>query len=293
MLRKTTAALLGWLLALAGAVLVAGLLSGADAASAFGVGRTSLRFAPPDTLPQLTQLAPIDAVSAPWAVRVARPRGAASGTIVRWSGKSWLVTAAHVVSWIPALAWLLPPLSPSPLFALSATDERRYLSGGRVSYWWDIAVFPFDRSGNTGVELRNGAPAMGEAMRFTGYPSGQGQPAAGTGAVVAVTPHQRGGAAAVVVGTTAQVGQSGGALTDAEGRLVGIGVATTPYGVLAVGNGAIAEVLAELDQLPLVEPGVAERLLAWLVITGVAIALAIGIDKLAQRAAKGKVIVGP
>lgn len=282
-LRVVVAALLGWLLALVGAVLAAGILSGADAAGALGVGRTVLRFTPPATLPHLTQLAPVEPASAPWAVRVARPQGAASGTIVRWAGRPWLVTAAHVVHFVPALAWLPPPIQPSPLVAISAAGRQRDLAVGRVSYWWDLAIFPFDGTAEAGLELRQEAPVVGDRMRFTGYPQGQEHPSAATGAVVAITPHASGGAAAVVVGTLPQVGQSGGALTDANGKLVGIGVATTPFGVLAVGNGAITEVIATQEQLPLAEPALPSRVLAWLLTLCTALTLTVVIDWLLRR----------
>ncbi len=136
------------------------------------------------------------------------------------------------------------------------------------------------------LELARAAPAVGEPVQFSGYPGGQPAPWAGTGQVAAVTVHPDGGAGAIVATVAAHVGQSGGALTNRAGQLLGIGVARTPAGVLAAGSSAVAATLAAAERLPTTDPPQAARLLAWLGTAVAAAVLGLAVDRLLRGSAR-------
>ncbi|MBI3976711.1 MAG: trypsin-like peptidase domain-containing protein [Chloroflexi bacterium] len=285
--RVILAALIAWPLVILGTVAAMFLASDADLDVSAGFGRRRLAISPPTPPPAaLASVVPVEAAGVPWSVRLSRPYGpVGTSTLVTWAGRRSLVTASHVVSFWPYFAWIPQP---EPVFRHAIDGTASALPWGRINYPWDLAIFPVPEDATPALELREDAPALGERVRFVGHPFAVAGPAAAAGPVVVVTPHPSGtGAAAVVAAIEASDGQSGGALVDEQGRLVGIGVARTPWGVLAAGNGAVAATLAAPERLPSAEPPPA---IAWLAVLAAvpvaATALIVALDRGLRRLAR-------
>lgn len=182
------------------------------------------------------------AAVSPSVVAVQTPVGEGSGVIIGDDGI--VVTNAHVVADADAV---------QVTFADASQVEATVVGADELT---DIAVLRIDRDGLPAVELAEGLPEVGEMVIAIGNPFGfENTVTAGIiSGLERSLPAEATQSAGLVdlIQTDAAIspGNSGGALVDAEGRVVGINVAYIPPagGAVSIGFAIPAPTVASVSE---------------------------------------------
>ncbi len=219
--------------------------AGTQRAAATFVAKPSFEEPAPNsstTLPPIEALIPLTAEGvtnrvAPSVAFVLTQQGTGSGVVVR---DGLLVTNAHVV-------W--PDRTVSLVFRNGATFQGRVLA---VDPFADLAVVDISRLANRPDPLPQGAIEdldMGSQLWIVGYPLPDEftpEPSLDSGAVLGTTEWDFSGVSWFTVDAPAIGGQSGGAVVDTYGRLVGISTFGSRETMTSI---AIDDVMDRVDEL--------------------------------------------